>query len=281
MAETPTLLSEGNMRLKQCRHGAMLYNINDVYMGRSLDLYGEYAEDEIRFFSATLGPGSLAVDVGAHIGCHTVFMAKQVGPGGAVFAFEAQRVIFQNLCANLALNGLSNVRVFNAAAGSEEGAIAVPDVDYEAEGNFGGVSLGGDGGEQVPLTTIDGLGLPACHLIKVDVEGMEADVIRGATETIKTHWPALYVENDRREKSADLIELLLGLDYRLYWHLVNLFNGENFFGHKDNVFGNIVSLNMIGIPKTRDQKMTGMTEITGPQDWPVEGAVRDGSGRGA
>ncbi len=272
MAETSILLSEGNMRLKQCRHGPMLYNVNDVYLGRSLDLYGEYAEDEVRFLSASLGPGSLAVDVGAHIGCHTVFMAKQVGPGGAVFAFEAQRVIFQNLCANLALNGLTNVRVFNAAAGSEEGTITVPDIDYEAEGNFGGVSLGGDDGEQVPLTTIDGLGLPACHLIKVDVEGMEAEVIRGATETIKTHWPALYVENDRQEKSADLIELLLGLDYRLYWHMVNLFNGENFFGHKDNVFGNIVSLNMIGIPKMRDQKMSGVTEITGPLDWPNEPA---------
>ena len=143
MPETSALLSERHMRLKQCRHGPMLYNVNDVYLGRSLDLYGEYAEDGNRFFSSSLGPGSLAVDVGAHIGCHTVFMAKQVGPGGAVFAFEAQRVIFQNLCANLALNGLSNVRVFNAAAGSEEGTITVPDIDYEAEGNFGGVSLGG------------------------------------------------------------------------------------------------------------------------------------------
>lgn len=267
MPETPALLSERHMRLKQCRHGPMLYNVNDVYLGRSLDLYGEYAEDGNRFFSASLEPGSLAVDVGAHIGCHTVFMAKQVGPGGAVFAFEAQRVIFQNLCANLALNGLSNVRVFNAAAGSEEGAITVPDIDYEAEGNFGGVSLGGDDGEQVPLTTIDGLGLPACHLIKADVEGMEADVIRGAMDTIKTHWPALYVENDRREKSPDLIELLLGLDYRLYWHRVSLFNGDNFFGKKDNVFGDIVSLNMIGIPKSQGQKMTGVTEITDPLDW--------------
>ncbi|MCH7935880.1 MAG: FkbM family methyltransferase [Proteobacteria bacterium] len=272
MPETSALLSERHMRLKQCRHGPMLYNVNDVYLGRSLDLYGEYTEDENRFFSATLGPGSSAVDVGAHIGCHTVFMAKRVGPEGAVFAFEPQRVIFQNLCANLALNGLSNVRVFNAAAGSEEGAITVPDIDYGAEGNFGGVSLGGDDGEQVPLTTIDGLGLPACHLIKADVEGMEADVIRGATETIKTHWPVLYVENDRREKSPDLIELLLGLDYRLYWHLVSLFNGDNFFGQKNNVFGDIVSLNMIGIPKSRDQNMTGVTEITGPQDWPNEPA---------
>ena len=55
--------------------------------------------------------------------------------------------------------------------------------------------------------------------------------------------------------------------------------GENFFGHKDYVFGNIFSFNMIGIPKLRGQNMTGLTEITGPQDWPLEGAERDG-GRG-
>jgi FkbM family methyltransferase len=270
MTETTTLLSDRHMRLKQCRHGPMLYNVNDVFLGRSLDLYGEYSEDEIRFFSTILGPGSLAVEVGSHIGCHTVFMAKQVDPGGVVFAFEPQRVIFQNLCANVALNGLSNVRAFNAAAGSEEGVITVPDIDYETEGNFGGLSLDGDDGEQVPLTTIDGLTLPACHLIKADVEGMEAEVIRGATETIKTHGPMLYVENDRRENSPDLIELLLGLDYRLYWHLVSLFNGDNFFGEKENVFGNTASMNMIGIPKLRDQNLTGLTEITDPRDWPEE-----------
>ena len=127
----------------------------------------------------------------------------------------------------------------HAAAGTEDGGIAVPDIDYGTEGNFGSIALDGKDGEQVHVATIDGLALPACHLLKADFEVMEADVNRGATETIKAHCPALYVENDRREKSPDLIELLLGLDYRLYWHLTRLFYPDNFQGEAENVLGEV------------------------------------------
>ena len=264
------LFSHQHMRLKQCRHGVMLYNINDLYIGRSLDIYGEYSEAEFGFFSKILNPGMLVIDVGANIGCHTVYMAKVVAPDGAVIALEAQRQLYQNLNANIQLNGLGNVHTLHAAGGAEEGNILVPIVDYAVEGNFGGISLSPEGdGEQVRLATIDGLSLPNCHFIKIDVEGMEADVIRGATETIKAHGPGLYVENDRQDKSPELIELLFSLDYRLYWDMPALFNPDNFFANPENVFGQTVSLNMIGLPKALNQNMSGLTEINGPGDWPV------------
>ena len=237
----------------------MLYSTKDIYIGRSLDLYGEFSEGEVHFFGQVLQPGMVAIDVGANIGCHTVFMAKRVGPGGAVIALEPQRIIHQMLCANVDLNWLLNVRALHAAAGTEDGGIAVPDIDYGTEGKDG---------KQVRVATIDGLALPACHLLKADVEGMEADVIRGATETIKAHCPALYVENDRREKSPDLIELLLGLDYRRYWHFTRLFNPDNFPGEAENEFGEVISMNMIGMPKALEHNMGDLTEITDPADWP-------------
>lgn len=90
--------------------------------------------------------------------------------------------------------------------------------------------------------------MAACHFIKIDVEGMEGDVLAGAVETINRFRPALYVENDRKEKSTELIERLLGLDYRLYWHLPPLFNRKNFAGHEEDVFGQIVSVNMLCLP---------------------------------
>ena len=102
------LLTVGFNRLKACRHGWMLYNVNDIYIGRSLDLYGEYSEGEIALFRQFLRPGDVVVEIGAHIGTHTVFFAKTVGPTGVVFAFEPQRVVHQTLCANIALNSLSN-----------------------------------------------------------------------------------------------------------------------------------------------------------------------------
>ena len=75
----------------------------------------------------------------------------------------------------------------------------------------------------------------------------------------------LYVENDRAEKSAALIERIMGLDYRLYWHLPRLYNSGNYFGASENVFGNIMSANMLCIPREVRFDVTGK-EITSPAD---------------
>ena len=121
----------------------MLYNSGDTYVGRSLDVYGEFSEGKIRVFDQVLKPGMIAIDAGANIGCHTIFMAAKVAPGGAVIAFEAQRILHQVLCANIALNGLENVIAHHAAVGAEDGTIIVPGIDYQIGGNYGGIGLGG------------------------------------------------------------------------------------------------------------------------------------------
>ena len=65
--------------------------------------------------AALIEPGDVVVDVGADIGALTVPLARAVGPAGRVLAFEPQPTVFQNLCANLALNDLLHVQAFNAA----------------------------------------------------------------------------------------------------------------------------------------------------------------------
>lgn len=236
-------------RLKDTRHGRMLYNINDQYVGRSLDLYGEYSEREVDFFKRVVAPGDLVLDIGANIGAHTVWFAKAVAPGGAVLAFEPQRITFQTLCANLALNNTLNTMAFWQAVGDEPGRILVPVIDPRAPNNFGGLELGKyEKGEQVPVVRVDDLGLPRCKLIKVDVEGMELSVLKGATRTIQQTRPILYVENDRTQLAGDLIRYIAALGYDQYWHRPPLFNPNNFLGHKENIFGRIMSHNMICVP---------------------------------
>ena len=93
----------------------MIFNVHDQHIGRSLDLYGEWAESELELLGLFIKPGDLVVDVGANIGTHTVFFAQRAGATGQVYALEPQRIVFQSLCANLALNGLLNVRAFHAA----------------------------------------------------------------------------------------------------------------------------------------------------------------------
>jgi len=253
-------------RTKDCRYGRLTYLLNDAYIGRSLDVYGEYSEGEIDLFRQLLRPGDVAVDAGANIGALTVAMARLVQPGGVVVAFEPQRAIFDILCNNLRLNGLANVTVYRRAVGSEAGVIRVPPLDYEQTENFGGVALGGSLGEEVNVVTIDSLGLPRLRLLKVDVEGMESEVVTGARATIQRLQPALYIENDRADRSQRLISLLFDIGYRLWWHITPLFNPKNFFGHPRDIFGDVVSFNMIGFPRANPPAIQ-LPEILSPNDF--------------
>jgi FkbM family methyltransferase len=257
-------------RLKACRYGQMLYNIHDMYIGRSLDLYGEYSEGEVDLFRQVIQPGNVVVEVGANFGAHTVFLAQQVGTVGLVLALEPQRIVYQTLCANLALNNIANVYAMNQAAGAESGTIKVPTLDYRRENNFGGLALGSfDIGEDVPVVTIDSFNLQRCNFIKVDVEGMEADVLRGAASTIERFKPVLYVENDKRDKADELVRYIDSLGYNMYWHLPYYFSPNNFFGNKNNVFPNTVSINMICVHKTIQQNMNNFEQVKLEQPMPA------------
>ena len=269
------LIRNGGLRVAHCRYGLMLYNVNDVFIGRSLELYGEYLENEIKLYRQLLGEGDLVVDGGANIGCFSLFFARAVGATGAVYAFEPQRLIYQNLCANMALNGIANVAAWQAGLGAEPGTMTVPWIRYDRPGNFGGVALAAEGpGDKVPITTVDALDLPRCKLIKIDVQGMEGEVLRGADATIAKFRPYLYVENDIRERSPALIQQLFDLDYRLYWHRPMMFNENNFYGHKENVLvlptaeGPLVRLNinMFCVPKPEEGGF-GLPEITSTEAW--------------
>jgi FkbM family methyltransferase len=254
-----------HVRLKRCRDGAMIYNVNDVFIGRALDKYGEISRGEVRFLRQLIAAGMTVVEVGANIGILTVPFARLVWPGGVVIAFEPQRIVHQMLCGNIAINAIENVVAYNMAVGRQAGSITVPPVDYALPGNFGGVSVGAAAaGESVLLTTIDALGLDRCDFMKIDVEGMEQEVIEGASDTLRRFRPRLYVENDRAEKSPALIEQLLALDYRLYWHTPFLYESDNFFGDQENVFEGIVSDNMVCVPRSGPLAMTvlGLVEIT-------------------
>lgn len=261
------IATAGSNRLARTRHGTMLFNRRDAYIGRSLDLYGEFSVGERDLFAQIVRPGHVVVEAGANIGAHTLPLAHQVGPRGVVYAFEPQRPIYEILCANMALNGRQNVRCRCEAVGDAAGEIIVPSIDYDAEANFSGLSLGGyQSGERVPVVTIDSLEMPRCDLIKVDVEGMELAVLRGAAQTIERFHPILYVENDRVESSPALVGHLMASGYRLYWHLPTLYHPSNFYDNPTNVFGNIVSSNMLGIHSSVKSSITGLTPIERPED---------------
>ena len=262
------LLANGNLRIKRTRHGLMAYNVNDTYVGRSLDLYGEYSLGETQLFAQLAPPGSMALDIGANIGTLTVPLAQMVGPGGAVIAIEPQNATYQLLCANLALNEIGNVRAINAAAGRAPGQAILPRADYGKPGNFGGIGLSDRGSEPVGVITIDSLQLSACHFMKIDVEGHEPAVIAGAAATIARCQPVLYVENDRSQQSAELIRQIGDLGYTAYWHTPPLFRPDNFYNETENVFPGVRSVNLLCLPRSDNRKVEGLRPVSGPHDVP-------------
>lgn len=264
--QTPTMIP--TTVLKQCRHGNMLFLSSDQYIGRSLDLYGEFSELEGALFEQLLMPGDVVVEAGANIGAHTVHLSKLVGMYGKLYAFEPQRIIFQMLCANIALNNLPNVYVHQVGLGHTPGSLHVPSLNYGGNGNFGGISLTEKCiGEKVQVHTLDELGLTSLKLFKIDVEGMERDVLEGAKQTISRQRPFIYVENDRKDKSAALIQYLDSLGYEMYWHMPPLYNPENYAGNHKNVFPGIVSINLLCLPQELSYSMHGFRKVSGHTDW--------------
>jgi FkbM family methyltransferase len=268
-SKLPTRLVEStHMAIKKCRHGTMMYNVNDAFIGRSLDLYGEWCDDEVFVLGQVLSAGDVVVDVGANIGTHTVFFAKKVTETGIVIAFEPQRLVYQTLCGNVALNGLTNVTCLLAAAGGARGQLTFPTVDPRQTFNFGAVRGSSTGtGEVVDVVAIDELGLPRCTLIKVDVEGMEAKVIEGAKQTIARCRPALFLENDTVERSREVLTAVESIGYKAFWQIAGYYNPRNYFQNKNDVFARFQpQANVLCVPK--ECPFTGLLPVEGlDDDW--------------
>ena len=153
------------------------------------------------------------IDVGANVGVHSLAFARRGRLGAAIIAFEPQGPVCGLLAANMAANGCANVKAIRAGVGAKAGVMRTPDVDYGARANLGAVALlpeGAPGGQPVPVVTIDGLGLAACDLIKVDAEGMGADVVAGAAETIRRLRPILAVECNSVAEGAQVFQAHAG-----------------------------------------------------------------------
>ncbi|MEO1188932.1 MAG: FkbM family methyltransferase [Pseudomonadota bacterium] len=232
--------------------------------------YGEYSEIETAFLCRLCKPGATVVEVGANIGSHTVPLARHLTDRGRLFAFEPQPLLFSLLTANLDANHMPHVEAAELALGDSSAPLYLPELDYAAEGNFGGVALSTCPGftEVRQIRLDDCIDVDVLHLIKIDVEGMEQAVLQGAAALLRQHRPLLYVENDREDNSSALIDHLLGLDYRLRWSTPPLFNPGNFLGQSENIFGETVSLNMLCIPAERYSGQMGSGEITAPDDRP-------------
>jgi FkbM family methyltransferase len=264
------LIENRYMAVKRCKHGLFMYNRNDAFIGRGLDLYGEWCEFEIQLLRHFISLGDIVIDAGANIGTHAVAFGNLVGPAGAVHAFEPQRRNFVMLAGNIALNGLDNVICHQKAVGETMAEIRLPPLPPpDTSFNFGAVPLGQgtENGEAVPLVTLDSLNLPSCKVIKIDTEGMEPQVLSGAANLIKRCRPFLYVENNEPGASRRLSQVLGDLGYSAWWSIYPYFDPRNFYSNTVNVWENVVpAANLLCAPMEANLDLAGHERFLGAED---------------
>lgn len=250
--------TEALHRQVSTRFGApMLYSVFDLYVGRSLEVYGEWLGRELDVYAALISSDSAAriLEIGANIGALTVPLAQLVGLRGQVIAVEADRVNSQLLAANVALAQLLNVDTLRLAVGAALGKVEMPPDKTSSRLVFSNLramqpqrawSRGGDtppaGVKVVERTTVDRLStsLERLDLLKVALPGDDAArlALLGARKTLQRLQPWLFLElTQPHGAEAESIRGLLGpLGYSCVLCEFLLFNTANWRRERENVF---------------------------------------------
>lgn len=231
------------------RHGTFTLPLLDRYITRSMLAYGEYSPREAEVLASYLRPGDTAIDVGANLGTLTLPMARAVGAGGCVIAFEPQTMIHQCLTQTLVQSEVPWVQARRQAVGATAGSVRIGRSDASRAQNHGAIGIVETGdGDRVDMVCLDDLDQSACRLIKIGVEGFELEVLRGAAHLLAKHHPVICVECDRPGKLEPLVAFLSGLGYRVFKHEPPLFSSQNYRHCDVNLFPGLVSGNLLALP---------------------------------
>lgn len=243
--------------LYDTRHGKFCIQAVDKFMGKGLRELGECGEDETKLLCSLVERGDTVIDCGANVGLRTIPLSKKVTNSGRVFAFEPERINFLNLCANVAINSCYSVYPFQMAVGKDHGETLIPHVDPWNCDNIGLFDLKKCANEKrpgmvVPIIPIDAFRLNP-KLIKIDVEGMESEVLQGARNTIKEHLPYLYCECFTQSDAEKLADCIIDLPYDGYFFESYLFSENNWRGVAVNEFETTSSPNILFVPKGKSK----------------------------
>jgi FkbM family methyltransferase len=238
--------------LANSAHGALIVNRLDYNLAFNNQIYGvgaqilsdgAYERSEIEFVKGLLnlrrkhfGDGVVMLDCGANIGVHMVECAGLMQGWGKVLAIEAQERLFYALCGNIALHNCFNARaIWGAITSNSTGIILAPEPDYTQPASFGSFELVDRVGREnigqdidyQKLTValrcycVDGLidhpvygSNGRLDLLKIDVEGMEMDVLRGAEIALAESRPIVVVETIKSDK-AEVESFLKSFSYEI------------------------------------------------------------------
>jgi FkbM family methyltransferase len=177
--------------------------VNSKYLIERHIFIDDYELENIKLMTKIVAPGDIAMDVGANVGAVTLPLAELVGPSGQVHSFEPGIPIFDRLARNVRHNPSVSGRIFPNHIGlsDKEGELVWREFAH-MPGNAGFHEPNGkwtaSSSYRVPVTTLDAYvarkGLQRVNFIKIDTEGFEPMVLRGARDTLQKFRPLLIVE---------------------------------------------------------------------------------------
>jgi FkbM family methyltransferase len=173
---------------------------------------GSYESGKQKVFEALITPGSAVFDIGANVGYYTLLASVLAGESGHVYAFEPVPRNLRYLRRHIALNQLSNVTVMDSAVSDVTGRSR-----FSVSGSSAIGSLSEQGEIEVATLALDDLdaaqGVRAKSHLKIDVEGAELKVLRGAEAFLKTWRPSILLATHGPDVHMACCRFLLGIGY--------------------------------------------------------------------
>lgn len=212
--------------------------LNDQGLEKNIFTYGTYERGTLNFLNSVLTAGDIFFDVGANIGLMSITAAIVVGTKGQIYSFEPLSDIYNVLQYNITLNQLHNITAYKIALGSKEESRII----YEhPEISRGSASLlkteNSSKGELIQIQTVDKFvyqnNIEKIRAIKIDVEGWELEVLKGATHLLsRRDAPIIIIEYSNMHpvyngKPIDIYDFILNINnYEIY----KLKRGNNAIG---------------------------------------------------
>ncbi|MEK7451566.1 MAG: FkbM family methyltransferase [Patescibacteria group bacterium] len=174
---------------------------------------GSYENEKVKIFKKFVKKGRVVFDIGANVGYYSLLAANLVGPSGKVFAFEPLRSNFEHLKKNADINFYRNIFPFEVAVSDKSGSALLAFTSslqsgLAENGNIKVKTIGLD-------DWVDGGNLLMPDLLKIDVEGAELSVLKGALNILKKYHPIIFLSVHSSELHRLCSEILLSLGYKL------------------------------------------------------------------
>jgi len=240
-------------RAMETRYGPIIGFCDDL-VSKFLDRYGEWGYFESLFVASMLSPDAVVYDVGSYLGTFSFGLADC--KPAFVVAVEANPVTFNNLKKNFECNADFNFQLINSALGQHEGfgkgKLIFPgnqgsfSMEINSDTDFSSDCIIG-----IPMRTLKSLReeFGRYHLLKLDVEGAEASIIRSDYDWIAKNKPIIWAECNDSQSSLGLFQLMNTLDVDIYFYRYSAFNPDNFNKQNERIFPVAFEAGLLAVPR--------------------------------